>query len=68
MGRKKKTPAEKLTYVTVGFYAEELRVIHRTMDTLGVSFGAAVRMLVRSGARGPATSPFTPTEGHDHDD
>lgn len=58
---------EKPTYVTAGFYPTEIEIIHRTMNDLGVSKSAALRLLVRAGARGPAMSPFTPSEEVQHD-
>lgn len=67
MGRPKKDPDDRMTYVTVGLTARELRIVQRTIDTLGYSQSAAVRALIRAGARGPATSPFTPIEGTDHE-
>ena len=54
----------KLTTHNVGLYPRELAIVHRYMDDFGISFSGAVRILIRNGARGPATSPFTPTEGN----
>lgn len=56
MGRIKK-------YVTVGLEEKDLDLIKQTMEDLGVNQGAAVRILMRRGARGPAQNPFTPIEG-----
>lgn len=67
MGQKKKDPAERMTYITAGFTQRELRIIERAMEAFGITQSAAIRMLVRRGARGPAVSPFTPTEGTDHE-
>ncbi len=55
---------EKATPHNVSLYTTDLAIIERKMDELGISFSAAVRVLVRAGERGPATSPFTPIEGH----
>jgi hypothetical protein len=68
MGRPKKDSTDKLEYHNVGFYAEELQLIHQYMDDLGVSFGAAVRIIVRNARRRSATKPFTRNEGTAHDD
>lgn len=65
MGRPKKDPADRITRVTAGLYAEELAIVQRWMNDLGYSQNAAIRALIRAGARGPATSPFTRTEGTD---
>lgn len=68
MGQTKKDPEDQLTYSSIGFTPRDLRIIAKTMRDLGVSKGAAVRILVRRGASGPATSPFTPIEGIDDQD
>lgn len=52
--------------LNVLFGASEWQIITRTAETLGISLGAAVRLLVRQGARGPAQSPFTPNEKESH--
>lgn len=54
MGQKKKDPAERMTYITAGFTQRELRIIERAMEAFGITQSAAIRMLVRRGARGPA--------------
>lgn len=48
--------------VTFTAYDEELRIIERTMDHLGVTQSTAVRMLIRRGAEEGASSPFVPTK------
>lgn len=48
--------------LNVLFGETEWQIINNTASTLGISLGAAVRLLVRQGARGPAQSPFTPNE------
>lgn len=65
MGRPKKDPDQRLKNITVGLEERDLKIVQRTMDLLGCSQAAAVRALIRAGARGPATSPFTPIEGID---
>ncbi len=67
MGRPKNDPADNVTRVTAGLYAEELAIVNRWMDNLGYTQSAAIRALIRAGARGPATSPFTRNEGPDHE-
>lgn len=56
-----------MKYLTAGFTPADLLLIEAAMDATGESQSAVIRMLLRAGARGPATSPFTPTEGTDHD-
>lgn len=46
--------------LNVLFGATEWQIITRTAETLDISLGAAVRLLVRQGARGQ--HPFTPNE------
>jgi hypothetical protein len=53
---------DRMVYITAGFGPDELRIIHRVMADLGLNQSAAIRLLVRRGLRGPATSPFTPDE------
>jgi hypothetical protein len=57
MGRTKKEPADRPKYLTAGFYAEEISAIKRTMDDLGISQSAAIRLLVRRGSRSTAQPP-----------
>jgi len=65
MGRPKKDPADRTTQVSIGLTEHELRIVEHTMNQLGVSRSSAIRALIRAGARGPASSPFTPAEGND---
>lgn len=48
--------------LNVLFGATEWDLITRLASDLGISHGAAVRVLVRRGARAPGSSPFTPKE------
>lgn len=48
--------------ITFTAYAEELRIIERTMEHLGCKQSQAVRMLIRRGAQEGASSPFVPTK------
>jgi antitoxin component of RelBE/YafQ-DinJ toxin-antitoxin module len=48
--------------VTFTAYDDELRIIQRTMEHLGVTQSTAVRMLIRRGAEEGASSPFVPTK------
>lgn len=59
MGRPKKQPKYRQTYVTVGFYHAELMVIERTMTHLGINRSAAVRLLLRAGGRSTTIAPRT---------
>lgn len=52
--------------LNVLFGETEWQIITNTASALGISLGAAVRLLVRQGARGPAQSPFTPNEKETH--
>jgi hypothetical protein len=65
MGRPKKDPADRVTQVSIGLTARELHIVQHTMEQLGVDRSSAVRALIRAGARGPASTPFTPAEGTD---
>lgn len=67
MGRPKKDPADKLTPHTVYLSERELRIVKKLMDDLGYEKSAAIRAIIRHSGRGPATSPFTRTEGTDDD-
>jgi hypothetical protein len=51
-----------MTYVTVGLRPTELRIAKHYAEQMGVSLSYAVRALIKSGAQGPARSPFTPEE------
>lgn len=62
MPRKPVPDDQRLTYVTVGLRPTELRIARRYAEQMGVSLSYAVRALIRSGAQGPARSPFTPEE------
>ena len=48
--------------ITFTAYEDELRIIQRTMEHLGVAQSTAVRMLLRRGAQEGASSPFVPTK------
>jgi hypothetical protein len=48
--------------VTVMCGDTELRIIERTMESLGCSQSAAVRILIRKAAQAASASPFVPTE------
>jgi hypothetical protein len=61
-GRKKKPEDQKMRYVTVGLGPTEQRIVDRYVEQMGVSQSYAIRVLIRSGAQGPARSPFTPEE------
>ncbi len=67
MARAKKEPDQRMKYLTVGFTPEDMRLIQSGMETTGESQSVVIRMFLRRGARGPATSPFTPAEGTEHD-
>lgn len=67
MGPKKRRKVGNYTYLTVGFTDGDLTIIDRKMNDLGVDQSTAIRLLLRRGARGPGSSPFTPTEGTDHE-
>lgn len=53
---------ERQKNVTFTAYDDELKIIQRTMDHLGVTQSTAVRMLIRQGAEHGAASPFVPTK------
>lgn len=55
-------PEKKDRSLNVLFGETEVEIITKTAVDLGISMGAAVRLLVRRGANGPAQSPFTPKE------
>lgn len=59
----RKPPGTHMKYLTVGFTPADLLIIERVMHDTGESQSAVIRLLLRAGARGPATPPFTPTEG-----
>ena len=67
MPRARKAPGQHMKFLTVGFTPEDMLLIQSGMDATGESQSAVIRMLLRAGARGPATSPFTPAEGTDDD-
>lgn len=61
MAGPKKPAGEKLEYsFTCMFTKSDMALIQSLRDELGISKGAAVRIYLRRGARGPATPPFTP--------
>lgn len=62
MGRKKLPPDQQLRYVTVGLRPKDFAIVENYAKEMGVSLGYAVRVLINSGSRGPARSPFTPEE------
>lgn len=67
MGRPKKEPAERATYITAGFYPAELRAIERVMRRWNINQSAAIRLLLRRGAGlqpgEDDSTTFTPIEG-----
>lgn len=48
--------------LNVMFGDSEWDLITKEADSLGISLGAAVRILVRRGGTAPGHSPFTPQE------
>ena len=55
-------PEKKDQSLNVLFTISEMELIESTASSLGISKGAAVRLLVRRGGEAPAKSPFTPKE------